>query len=392
LQGAHRLFQLGERTRQGTLCAIASALFLLGLSARIARKLDDDVGPLGRLGFARNLVPHAALHVLRGLPAGTHVLQAPSTAGAIGFFLPGHLRGYADGRSPLYLDATYAALTRDAFDRRAALAAAVQRHAARALVIDRRMPACSFVPEGFVVAAVDSTSATFVLRGSAEPFEHIAPCSAQLLRPGACSHRKELLGEIERVKRHGDKPFANLLSAAERVYCAGEPYPIRVPETPARQALWAPVVRQLRARALLLRGATAQAFEVLAPALAAGDLHAFDLLAPTLLSSTLPATRLRSALDALARTQGDRTPGRVRAVLAAVCSVEGDAECVRFQGLRAAISGESPKLAQLALDWLVEHHPLARVRADARAFAAATGASATPKSPDEPVPREPSKR
>jgi hypothetical protein len=395
LLGAHRLFALGERNRQGVLYAVASALFLLGLSARVARKQSDDLGPLGQLGFAPNVVPHAALRVLRGWPTGTRVLLSPSTSGAIGFFLPGHLRSYTDGRSPLHFDETEAALSRDAFDQRAALAAAVQRHAARALVIDRRMPACGFVPDGFIVAAIDSRTATFVVPGNTEPFEHIAPCAANLLRPGACAHREALMKEIDRVKRLGDKPFATLLTAAERVLCAEEPYPIRVPETPARQALWAPVVQQLRARALLLRGATAQAFEVLAPALADGDLRAFDMLAPTLLSSTLPVARLHSTLDALAQARGDRTPGRVRAVLAAVCSVEGDAECVRFQGLRAAISGESPKLARLALDWLIEHHPLARVRADARAFAAATGAGAErepqpqtqPQPPRQPAPR-----
>jgi hypothetical protein len=62
------------------------------------------------------------------------------------------------------------------------------------------------------------------------------------------------------------------------------------------------------------------------------------------------------------RARDDDAPVELRAELARVCAQLGDADCVRFHGTRAAVSGHphGPEL----LGWLEANHPDERVRAD----------------------------
>jgi hypothetical protein len=141
---------------------------------------------------------------------------------------------------------------------------------------------------------------------------------------------------------------------------------------PLRSNLWSPVIRKLRAQALLAQNKPFAAFEQLEPDIRTGDVAAFDLIAPALAPRAIPAERATGALIALSHELDDRTPGRVRALLALFCVAQGDAECVRFHGMRAALSGEALPATRQALSWLNEHHSSERVRADARAWLASS--------------------
>ena len=84
--------------------------------------------------------------------------------------------------------------------------------------------------------------------------------------------------------------------------------------------------------------------------------------------------RVRSLLEALLTALDDLAPPALRAQLAAHCAADGDAECARFQGLRAAARGVAGAVSPLC--WLTAHHPDARVRDDARAWLATLGREA----------------
>jgi hypothetical protein len=65
----------------------------------------------------------------------------------------------------------------------------------------------------------------------------------------------------------------------------------------------------------------------------------------------------------------DHTPLDLRGSLAMICLQQGDAECVRFHGMRVAVAGE-PEPGRVLLRWLRENHPDAAVRSDAERWLA----------------------
>lgn len=351
---------------------LGGALVALGLTAlavRVERELAQDFGPLGQLGFAQDVVPEASLRVLASLPVGTPVLTSYAAGGVIGFFTNGRVRTYVDGRTPLYFDDTDYGVSRDVLDGPPALSHAIARYGVQAMVLDRRLHACERAPEGFVVAALDTSVTTFVRPGVAQPFTLLAPCGNQLLRDQACRERSTLERELSRLHTLGALELSKLAAAEVSLRCErdGAAALAKLPRG-LRGVTWPRVERQLRAAALLSTGARLDAFETLEADLAAGDGPAFDLLTPALLSRELPRERLERVLRAASRNLDDFTPPQVRALLAAVCAERGDAECVRFHGTRAFVAASDNPLAQSAMAWLRRHHPLPRVREDAAAW------------------------
>ena len=71
-------------------------------------------------------------------------------------------------------------------------------------------------------------------------------------------------------------------------------------------------------------------------------------------------------LERALRVMDDSAPPRMRVHLAWMCLATGDAECVRFQALRAFLAGDQS--ARPLLEWAAKHHPKPRIRADLEAW------------------------
>jgi hypothetical protein len=135
------------------------------------------------------------------------------------------------------------------------------------------------------------------------------------------------------------------------------------PEADAREFLasW----RLYRAWALLVAREGDAALEVVREGLDAGDpLAARTLLEPE--AGELAAAEMKPLLERALPVMDDDAPPIMRTELARMCVASADAECARFQALRAFLAGDDS--ARPVLVWASQHHRKPRVRADLTAW------------------------
>jgi uncharacterized membrane protein YccF (DUF307 family) len=350
----------------------------LGLAGLVigARPIDRVHGPLGRIGPAEGVHPVGAATFLRGQPAGGAVLSVYNAGGSLGFLLAGHARTYVDGRTPLYFDDTDFAVSRDVFRHPDALARAVRRFGATALVLNRNAPVCAKVPEGFVPAFVEAHYTTFVPAGAAPPLAAVAPCGPGFLRPKACEGGA-LDEEIRRLAALGETPFVRYLRAERILRCGGalDEIPRLLPSR-AEARLYLPQRDALEIAWRLRIGDAAGAVDLAEAGVRDGDANAVAAIAPALAGDAVPAGRARAVLEAAVERMDDAAPPDLRALLALACAAENDARGARLHGVRAAAAGSRQALPVLV--WLRQHGDSARARADAAAWIDLLAAEAKP--------------
>ncbi len=114
------------------------------------------------------------------------------------------------------------------------------------------------------------------------------------------------------------------------------------------------------ARVLIGTDQGERAAHLLDPWVAQGDLEALGVEAMAL-GRDLP--RLRGAMEAALHELDDAAPADLRAGLARLCTTIGDAECARFQGVRAAAMGAAAAAGPLC--FVARAHPSDVAREDA---------------------------
>jgi hypothetical protein len=373
---------------------VAGAAFGAAMIGLQGRGMHLARGPIGKLGLAEGDFPLAAAEYLRRLPGpATSVLTSYDAGAPLGFWLPGRVRTFVDGRTPLYFDDTDYGLARDVFRDPRALAAAARRFEATAVVLPREAGVCKGLSEKWSPVVVEARFTTFVPRADAgeAALGALAPCGPGYLRDDACRDGGAALdADIARLSALRSSRFLDYLRA-ERILRCGGALP-RVPEllpSPADAAAFRADRDRAQAAYLLRTGRALDAVEALAEHLRQGDAASFALAAPALASDKIPVARARELLEAAVDRLDDATPPDLRALLAVTCAEQRDPECARFNALRAAAGG-SP-LAVPTLEWLGREHPSARARADAAAWLAILRAtppapSSSPASPPAPAP------
>jgi hypothetical protein len=359
------------RARHRWLAGAAFGAAMVGLQARgmhLAR------GPLGRIGLAEGDFPlTAAEYLRRAVPAGAaplSVLSSYDAGGPLGFWLPGKVRTYVDARTPLYFDDTDFGVARDVFRDAGALAAAIQRYDAGAVVMPRRAGACPGLAARWSAVAVEARFTTFVPpdRAGAAALGAVAPCGPAYLREDACRDGGRVLDDdLDHLAAIRPSRFVDFLRAERILRCGGPlaSVPAILPSPADARAFRADRDRTW-AGYLLRAGRPREAVEVLAEAVAAGDPGALALAVPALSSDQIPVERARDLLEAAVGHLDDAAPPDLRALLAVTCAEQRDLDCARFQALRAAAGGS--KLAVPTLTFLAREHPSARARADADAW------------------------
>jgi hypothetical protein len=348
-----------------------------------AARVDAERGPLFRLGLREGDHPQAAARYLQQLPAGTSVFGEYTTGASLGFWLDGHARTFVDSRTLLYYDDTDWAVARDMLASSAAFEQGLERYGFGAAVVSRGSSACSLLAAagaergGWVPVVVEANLTTFV-RGTStsaagaasvrdssvrsDAVRGLAPCGPGYLALDACRDGGVALrASLGRLARLGPSPFLQLLQVAERLQChSGAVDPAALPGE-AESRTFRSTYRLYRAWALLAAGRLEPALDAIDAALDADDpLAARVLLEPE--AGELPLGETRRLLERATRAMDDSAPPAFRARLALICQAEGDAECARFQGLRALLFGD--EAARGPLLWAATNHPSARVRAD----------------------------
>jgi hypothetical protein len=220
------------------------------------------------------------------------------------------------------------------------------------------------------LVAVEEGFATFA-RTATQPLTHVTACGDELLPRRVCDDVDGTRAELERLRTLHDSPLWRILAADLAARC-GQPL-LALPT--AREAwAYAKAWQRAAARVALAKSQPQEALRLLQPLIDAGDLVALSILRPAF--NALPLDELRAHLATAVAALDDAAPPELRADLALACSVVGDAECVRFHGLRAAARGVAT--ARAPLEWLAAHHPAERVRADARAWLATLPNAAAP--------------
>jgi hypothetical protein len=354
----------------------------LGLLALTVRRTHLEEGPLFTVGPRPGAMPHASARFLaRTAPRGAPVLTSFLSGAPIGYWLAGNVRTLIDSRTPMHFsDADYGR-ARDLWRIPRALDLATARYGFVAAVADRDGPECALLAASarWRPVVVEASFTTFVRvdgpLGATTPLTRIAPCGASHLTPDACGVDRgaSLAVELRRLRALGARqaaPFYDYLDALRVVRCGVEGVPVATLRAliPSRDDAWVFRTQRDRVMAAVLAstGDLDSALDLVGDAIRAGDLESLAVIIG-------PAThqrpqRLREILEALSRTLDDNTPGDVRAELAARCAAVGDAACVRFEGLRAAVLGSAR--AGPALCWLINRHPLAHVRRDAAGWLA----------------------
>jgi hypothetical protein len=375
-RGLHELGELLAPKLTPRLAPWVGVALALGVLAASAQRTHTEEGPLGAIGPRAASMPHASARFLaRTAPRGTPVLTSFLSGAPLGYWLHGNVRTLIDSRTPMHFgDADYGR-ARDLWRVPRALDLAVARYGFPVAVADRMGPECALLaahPAWRPVVA-EASFTTFVRVGTpfeqAPPLTRIAPCGSTHLTPTACEDRGAALSaEIARLRSLGARQadgFYGYLDALRVVRCGVEGVPVGalLARLPSRREAWVFHAQRDRVEATILasQGDVDEALELVADDIRKGDLE-------SLAAVLEPATRqqpaqLRALLRALTRALDDNTPGDVRAELAARCAEAGDAECARFEGLRAAIHG-SPR-AGSSLCWLAARHPLPHVRRDA---------------------------
>ncbi len=337
--------------------AVVLAGLLLGWSAKA---INERYGPPLTFGWAEGRQPELAARYF-GARAGTpRVLTSFDAGSALGFWLDGGVRTYIDTRTPLHFDDADYGVAREVWFRPDALALGLSRYRADGLVTERDTLTCSLVPEGWVPVVVDARFSSFVPAGEGEALEAIAACGGALLVPEACSDGGQRLdAEVARMAALHRSPFTDFLRVQRILACGGDLaeaerlMPSREDAWHYRKA-WALSRAQLDWRA----GRPDLARARLEKPARFGDVESMGLL----LRIPADAQWMRDVLEAHLRKVDDQGQVEFRAQLALICSALGDAECVRFHGMRAAVSG-SPHAPRL-LSWLRAHHPEERIRRD----------------------------
>jgi hypothetical protein len=322
-------------------------------------------GPMLRPGLRETYLPLGAAAFIRGLPPGQRVLSSYEAAAPLGFSLQGHARTFVDGRTPLYFDSADYVVSRLILNYEEALERGLRRHDITVAVAPRGEKICALLQARWDPVFTEGGFTTFMPRGSAPRLQHLTPCGDSHIGPEVCKDGGAgALREIAALSARHPAAFYQVLEALLQAQC-GQPPEVFLSRMPARPGDYEPVWRRLKARAHLQRGQAAAAAALMAPELKEGDLEAVRLLLPALVKGTSPK-EARRLLERSARLLDDQMPPQLVLVLARLCMAEGDAECVRFYGMRAATHGVPG--AQEVLRWLAERHPSQRVRADAAAW------------------------
>lgn len=389
LQGAVALLNhlRGPRPLPAVPAIVASTLACTGLLAWAGHMVDARYGPVGRVGIAPGKRPHAAIAFLEGTPRGTHVWNDFSVGGPLGFYLDGHVRTYIDSRTPLHFDDTDFAVFREALQHEDALRQTLLRYRATVAVVERHSQACANFagPLGWQLVALDPLYSTFAPRGAAQVLSGLRPCGRDFVDQ-TCSDPVEIASSIERVSASGPASFTALLRAQQILSCDDGDGTALGDNTLAHLEVAAPDARAFSrthqrdsARALAAAGRTDEALAALMEMAQAADLGVLQPLASPALRD-VPEASLLPIVDALSDALGDGLPPMVRAELAKLHALTGNAEQARFHGFRAAARGQSQVLP--VLQWLSTHHPTARVRRAAEAWAQKV--SEAPNSPTKP--------
>jgi hypothetical protein len=210
---------------------------------------------------------------------------------------------------------------------------------------------------------VEAQFTTFVRSPASRPLERVLPCGPELVDERLCSDGGAALArDLVRLRLASNEPLLAYLQAERALRCQHDAALAeqRVPERFQVEG-YEGARDRLLARALLAQRRGEEAAEVLAPSIEAGDPASITLLRSEL--PALSAATARRLLERVARAQQDATPVEVQQALALVCAAQGDAECVRFHGLRAAV--KQGAAAAWPLYWLKEHAPNAWERRDA---------------------------
>ncbi len=364
---ARGLAALTDRARRRDRLRWIAALLVVLVLGRFGVRIHQRVGPLGQVGLAEGHHPVAAAAYLAGQPPGARVFGELTVGPLLAFELGDHVATSVDTRTPLHFDDAEYGLARDALVHPDALHRTLSQHRATAAVVYRAGPVCGALAPGWVPVVVEPRFTTFVPATDAPPLEVVQPCGPEFLPADACREdTAPLRRDLQRLAALGESPFLDLLRAEAAVRCDAEPARAEALLPPrADVRAFRPAWDRTRARVLLARDDLEGAAAVLEPAIGDGDLAALATVAPALLADG-DLDRGRELLEAYAVAADDGTPPDVRADLAWVCARQGDAECARFHGLRAAARG-SPRAIE-PLRWLAEHARDEATRTEAAAW------------------------
>ena len=199
------------------------------------------------------------------------------------------------------------------------------------------------------------------------PLRAIAPCGEDYLTADACVEDGGVLDDdIAKLAELEETPFLDYLRAERVGRCGGSSEEGLDAVPPPNEARAYPAQRRrVLARLHLSLGDVDAAVAAVEKDVRAGDLRSLAVIGPYLIRDLQP-DRTVSMLQSFAIAADDGTPPDVRADLAYLCSVTGDAECVRFHGLRAAARGAPGAVEPLI--WLAQQHPEQAVRVEAIAW------------------------
>jgi hypothetical protein len=340
----------------------AYALAALVVVVMAAKQVDAQIGPLFRLGVRTGDHPEAAARYLAHAPAGTNVFNEYTTGAPLGFWLDGHVRTFVDSRTLLYFDDTDSAVARDMLAIPGAFERGFARYHFGAAVVSRDSAVCTWLSERWIAVVVEPRLTTFVPATRGTPLQGIATCGRGYLRPDAClDGGGALRASLARLRQLGTSPFLDLLDAAAQLQCrSGSPNPEALPSEAASRT-FADQLHLYRSWALLQAGRHEAALDAISDAIESGaPIAARVLLEPG--AGELPLGATRQLLERALTRMDDSAPAPLRTRLALICQAQQDAECVRFQALRALLFGDESARAPLL--WAARHHPSARVRAD----------------------------
>lgn len=350
-----------ERLERSVACLALFAVWVC------AGRVDSQSGPLFTHGLRPGGQPLSAARYLATLPQGSRVFSEYTTGAPLGFWLDGHARTFVDARTLLYFDDTDWAVARDMLAHREAVARGFARYGFDAAVVARDSSICPVLEANWVAVVVEARHTTFVPRGRGHAVTGLSACGPFYLRADACdTPDAEWQATLQRQRKlDATSPFLSLMAAGVQLQCKrGAPDTRALPsEADAREFL--ATFRLYRAWTLLLTGERNAALDVVRAALDDDDaLAARILLEPA--AGELPAADAKQLLERALRVMDDNAPPPMRVHLATMCVATGDAECVRFQALRAFLAGDQS--ARALLEWAAKNHPKPRIRTDLAAW------------------------
>jgi hypothetical protein len=353
-----------KRPRAMTVIEVAYFVIAILVAVWTFNEVDRVMGPLFRTGLKPGQHPLAASRYLARLPKGAAVFTDYDISAPLGFWSDGRIRTFVDGRTPLYFDETDYGVARDMMMNPDALRAGIERYRIRAVVVSRDVGACNALAAQWAPVVIEPRYTTFVPRDADAPLIGINTCGPFYLNSHSCDNvSSDLLRSIKRLGALHASAFVDFLRAAELVQCGRGRYDqaLKLLRGEGEARTFLPQYRFYRIWALLGAGHTGEATALLSTALAQKDAFPVRLLTVPV-SSAVSVSEARRLLEQGIEMMDDSAPPSLRAWLALICVQQGDAECARFQGLRAALGGAREALA--ALQWAMQHHPSAQVRRD----------------------------